>query len=467
MKILYILKRFPLRELLIIKYLHINYEIEFDCMVYSRRYYKEISDLIKTHGVPIGKFYDFVGFSKKVKSVNNIDLEILKFENYYSINMMRVMNSDRLLIKLPYSEAKQRIYNVIEFFTNEIRLNEYDYTIQELSGAGDLLCYFIMNKLKKVPIVYWHGRYYNKVEFTDINGSRHNLLKIYRTHLELQCYTNKDEELYHSLVNNVKEPPYMIYESNKQTILILKEIYKKIDFNLIKNFFLDRKYAIDNDPTIGTKFRNLYYLFRRNSTRVDYIPDNKFLIFPEQFTPEASTLTFSPYYYDQIEFIKLLRRNIPLNYIILIKLHPSMEHTRDKKYLSEISKIPACYYTHANNYELIKKCTCVITFTSTMGWEAILYDKPVISFGNVFYNDYKYIKKLDIKQLSDFFIFELGNWKRIINTPEYLENKKAFVLAAYKALMDGNLNSYKDKSIIEDDNIITLSETLIKVIKNS
>ena len=41
---------------------------------------------------------------------------------------------------------------------------------------------------------------------------------------------------------------------------------------------------------------------------------------------------------------------------------------------------------HVPDFELIKKSSLLLTITGTSGWEALLFEIPAVTFGNIFYN---------------------------------------------------------------------------------
>ena len=50
---------------------------------------------------------------------------------------------------------------------------------------------------------------------------------------------------------------------------------------------------------------------------------------------------------------------------------------------------------HENNFNMIKNCSLLTTITGSSGWEALLFQKPVITFGNIFYNAFEATKKVE------------------------------------------------------------------------
>jgi hypothetical protein len=54
----------------------------------------------------------------------------------------------------------------------------------------------------------------------------------------------------------------------------------------------------------------------------------------------------------------------------------------------------------AGSHELVRYCSLVITINGTVGWEGLLFNKPVITFGNIFYNSFPLVERVsDFRKL--------------------------------------------------------------------
>lgn len=70
---------------------------------------------------------------------------------------------------------------------------------------------------------------------------------------------------------------------------------------------------------------------------------------------------------------------------------------RSKKYYKELKKIPNVKLIRPTevSFTIIAAAKIVFTTTGTVGWEGLLLKKPVITFGNAFYNHLPMVKKCD------------------------------------------------------------------------
>lgn len=120
------------------------------------------------------------------------------------------------------------------------------------------------------------------------------------------------------------------------------------------------------------------------------VDGEKFVFFPLHFQPEMTTLVLAPYYVDQIALIENIAKSLPIDHVLYVKEHKASLGRRPLGYYGRIRKIPNVrlitpYY---DSHELIRACSAVCVISSTVGWEAILYEKPVLTFGDVFYNSF-------------------------------------------------------------------------------
>jgi CDP-glycerol glycerophosphotransferase (TagB/SpsB family) len=114
---------------------------------------------------------------------------------------------------------------------------------------------------------------------------------------------------------------------------------------------------------------------------------------------------------------------------------------------------------------LIKESLGVITLTSTTGFEAILEDRPLFVFGNVFYNAYDYaFKCCNYDTLHTYFLEALRSWER--TSIERENNRKCFIYACLMSLKDGNLNDHCfDLSVLEQSNMQSIANSILNTIE--
>jgi hypothetical protein len=118
------------------------------------------------------------------------------------------------------------------------------------------------------------------------------------------------------------------------------------------------------------------------------VPGEKYVLYPIQFQPEASTLVQAPLYLDQLSLMRDVAASLPVGYRLYIKEHVSNRGRRPMEFYEALRAIPAVRLLppDADTWALIREASAIAVITGTMGWEGLLYGKPVITFGSVFIN---------------------------------------------------------------------------------
>jgi hypothetical protein len=142
--------------------------------------------------------------------------------------------------------------------------------------------------------------------------------------------------------------------------------------------------------------------------------EEDFVYFPLNVEPEIFLLLYAPYATDQLFYVKQVARSLPLNYKLYVKEHPAMVGYRPRAFYKKLKKMPNVKLISPTikSFELIKRAKLITTITGTAGWEALLYQKPSITFGDTFYNNLSMVKHCDtISNLPEIIFHQLNNFK--------------------------------------------------------
>ncbi len=124
--------------------------------------------------------------------------------------------------------------------------------------------------------------------------------------------------------------------------------------------------------------------------------------YPLHMEPEVVTMLYAPIYNDQLWVAKQIAKSLPVGYTLYIKEHLAMFGFRTRAFYKELKKIPNVKLISptVSSFDLIKDAKIITNLTGTVGWEALLMQKPVITFGDIFYNVLSGTKQCtDISQL--------------------------------------------------------------------
>lgn len=120
----------------------------------------------------------------------------------------------------------------------------------------------------------------------------------------------------------------------------------------------------------------------------DGLPD-KYVFIPFQVVKDSQLLLYSPLVGNDmglmLQHCRAALQAVAADYRIVVKLHPADVGNID--YSDLVKRYPdVVFLKDYPSNELIKSASLVITINSTVGVEALIYGKPVVTLGNNFYN---------------------------------------------------------------------------------
>jgi hypothetical protein len=223
------------------------------------------------------------------------------------------------------------------------------------------------------------------------------------------------------------EKIFSLYDESKQLSIskqiIIQEksnfLKKLLTINLIKaNRILSK---------ILFRFTLLYkiivertYLFRLSNLTSEKIDEDNYVFFPLHFQPEATTIPVGNQFLDQLEIIRILSLNLPVGCTLLVKEHPAywtrkilghlseyipIKDVRPFRFYKELLKISNVRLVNHNldSHKLLHDSKGVVTVSGTIALEAALNGRPVLMFGDHYYNQLINVTKF--KNLDDIKVF--------------------------------------------------------------
>ncbi|HHQ6574837.1 TPA: hypothetical protein ACSTLY_003723 [Serratia fonticola] len=172
----------------------------------------------------------------------------------------------------------------------------------------------------------------------------------------------------------------------------------------------------------------------------------EYYIYPLHYHPESSTSILARYY-DEFNVIKNIAFSLPSNSYLYVKDHISAFGYESFSFYKKIALLPnvKLISPDQNAKEMIRDCRGVFTLTSTVGYEAIILNKPVVVFGDVFYQRHPLVYK--IKGFSD--IPESISFMEMNGSVNFDDYTRSF-LCAYKHLsIPFNLNYSGDSAVLK------------------
>ena len=208
---------------------------------------------------------------------------------------------------------------------------------------------------------------------------------------------------YMAVNNDLRNPDNPLLKNPKRIIKIFTYLFKLTkDYRRNKGKF---NYGMTNQHPL----RFVGHALKRHLRRLKGVKDlydepdwnEDYAFFPVHYEPELALLLLSPFHFDQLAIIRQIARALPLHYKLYVKEHPAMIFRRSRKYYEELKKIPNVKLVPhtVSSFELAKNCNLMTLISGTAGWEASILGKPVITFGEVYYNALSFVKRA--KALED------------------------------------------------------------------
>jgi hypothetical protein len=162
---------------------------------------------------------------------------------------------------------------------------------------------------------------------------------------------------------------------------------------------LGKRYLTDplnptlTSPVQALRQRAVRLARNQASQSLDYfdrpMTGERYVLYPIHFQPEASTLVQAPYYLDQAALIEDISKSLPVGYQLYVKEHVS---NRGRRPLAFYKRLRETFGVRLlgpdeDTWTLIRGAAAVAVITGTVGWEGLLFGKPVVTFGDVFYNE--------------------------------------------------------------------------------
>lgn len=147
-------------------------------------------------------------------------------------------------------------------------------------------------------------------------------------------------------------------------------------------------------------YNRIYVKLFFKTLKFNYRKDIKYIYFPLQLQPEASTASRAPFYMNQLATIEQISKSLPFGYKLLVKEHPLAVGLNSMIFYKKVRTIPnvELVSTSIKGTFLIEIASLMITFGGTTLFESVLKGKKVlILLEDYIYTDSEMIFKVFAK----------------------------------------------------------------------
>lgn len=134
-------------------------------------------------------------------------------------------------------------------------------------------------------------------------------------------------------------------------------------------------------------------LARAQAARAVYTarrPGRPFVYFPLHVVDDYKIERLIPHCRDQVSLAEQVADALPPGHDLVVKEHPLSIGRNPLSLLRRLGRVPNVRLVHPreSSHELIEQAEAVAVISSTVGLEALLYGKPVLTLGQPFYSGY-------------------------------------------------------------------------------
>ncbi len=366
-----------------------------------------------------------------------LDVDFLKRHAHHELQAIKMMDRmDQDLRSFNFMERQRHFRNMLKQWMAAIDLVKPDLVISTAipHRLYDYVLFWLCEE-KNIPFLtiqhtQFAGRlYFSKNEFYTIKDKFIKDWHTYENEKELIGELPEDiKTRFESVKKDYNEaaPTFMSFDAQRQkkatsSFFMLKRWVKKFttvyrpyllgksaDSVVIGHCAYDKRPNKKYEESEGNIYQHERMLLRVNKykdqlqkvyeslcTKPNY--NEKFVTLFLHYQPEATTSPGGDIFVDQRLCVELLLKYLPKTWKVYVKEHP---HQFIRYRIGHTSRMRDLYddliknervkliSTEADTFELIKYSQAISTITGTVGWEAIVRQTPVISFGLGWYENY-------------------------------------------------------------------------------
>ena len=307
-----------------------------------------------------------------------------------------------------HRDIKEVHFALLTYWNDYIINNSVDLLIMYVPHTPIHFTIYQLCKIKKIPILYQSnlpiikGASLNILIETDIGALSRNFFRNYNKNLCNQEIENAEFD------EGIISKYFGEYKKNSADIKRVIYQGKKTNFIKITKFSLKRAIIYIRQKRFNTLIKKMFFWFKANLEtsiflgkveKMEIAPDmnKEYVYFPLHLQPEATTLPLGKSFVNQLLVINLISHTLPKDVVLYVKEHPafwlikerleSMLEFRDKEFYMHIINLPNVYLIKHDydSFDLLKNSKAIATVTGTIAWEAAFIGKPVMIYGDVFY----------------------------------------------------------------------------------
>ena len=310
--------------------------------------------------------------------------EVETFEiNGFTVN--RIIKSDRVLRNRNHEESVVYCKNVISLVVEEINKFKPTIIFSTYDNAHSSLSYLVAESFG----IKWASFCFTTIPegFCTIATNPFEIDKIFDTNNKNDWNFNESINLINNTENKtqnvfkyVPSNKFLSYIKNINARITGDKGYNKYQWTTIA----ERIHELIL-KSVNKLFLRVFLFFQK---KINNKLNEKYVLYMVQMSPESTVDVWATEYISQIQVIEDISINLPANFKLFVKIHPSDPGSLG---VSDFRKIKSLGNVHIISYKFgsknyLKNAELVATITGTAALEAFLYSVPSIMFGKHFYS---------------------------------------------------------------------------------
>jgi len=423
-------------------------------------YSKEAANFLKKRGARVSYIPDAI---KRYKLRAPIEKYLKDIEARYNTNTGLILFGDFDHSQMRRKKAFKAMVKNFMFWEDYFKRNKVDFVLGSAERFVGMIPDIVCKKNKIRYYMWTRSTIENKYVLTQCAKDGHwSVLNDYWEKNKNRKLTSKEKAEAQKIVDSItkkKKTLYLVIGTPKIKLREILFFFKRLFLNIFVERFRN-PYA----RVIGIAWDKTKKAFRKYLVKFMYKkPDlnEKYFFYPLHLDDDAQIILRAPQYADQVPLIRYIVNSIPSGYKLYVKEHPNNIGGMLINRLRKIKKTPGVKLIspYFPSHDLTRNSAGIITINSTVGWEGMLYQKPVIAFGTCFYDISGMIWKVrDMYELPA--IIRTALKEKLVDKEKLLR----FVNAVTKSDYPGNFNfyyQYAKKSMV-DENISQMADGIYK-----
>lgn len=346
-----------------------------------------------------------------IENTSKPNLEYLKkIENELGLNFWLIASTERMFLQernFFHSFTSDEILSIIEsltkFFHDFLNRTQPSFIMMQKTGESlpNFLLYNIAKSLKIKTLMLVETRLSDSFVISDdllISNLKNDFEKIKKSSSKIIEYGPEFIEK-RALSQTVES--FLSAEFGKASINQKISRYSKRFQNdpesIYHNWGKTKSKMLKWRLHASSELRKRENFLKKHS--LSYIPNQKFIYFPLPVQPESQNNAWAPFFVNTFSLIENIAKSMPVTHLLFVKEHPGQKSKlwRSTEFYERILSLPnvRLINPNVNNFEMISKSDLVLLINSSSGLESLFYKKPVIVFGNTFYDVTSMVQKVE------------------------------------------------------------------------